>query len=73
VDPQVGAVACAPGDIFLLCTDGLSEGLYNHHLLELLRPPEPPGKEHHAARCLVEASLQNDGRDNTTALVVEVL
>jgi serine/threonine protein phosphatase PrpC len=34
VEPQVGAVAYEPGDIFLLCTDGLVEGLYDHHLVE---------------------------------------
>ena len=34
VDPQVGAVACERGDIFLLCSDGLMEGLYDHHLVE---------------------------------------
>jgi PPM family protein phosphatase len=33
VDPQVGAVACERGDIFLLCTDGLVEGLYDEHQL----------------------------------------
>ena len=37
VDPQVGAVGYEPGDLFLLCTDGLVEGLYNDHLVELLR------------------------------------
>ena len=73
VDPQLGAVACEPGDIFLLCTDGLSEGLYDHHLLELLRPPPANRKGNNPAQGLVEASLKNDGRDNTTALVVEVV
>jgi serine/threonine protein phosphatase PrpC len=67
VDPQFGAVACAPGDIFLLCSDGLTEGLYNHQLVDLLRAPEP----NPAAR-LVAAAITNDGRDNTTALVVQV-
>jgi protein phosphatase len=74
VDPQVGAVACEPGDIFLLCTDGLTKGLYDQHLAELLRPPETDaGKVQHPAWRLVEESLARDGSDNTTALVIEVV
>lgn len=69
VDPQVGAVAYEPGDIFLLCTDGLTEGLYNHQLVDLLRAPTTPKSDHPAHR-LVDAALANDGRDNTTALVI---
>jgi serine/threonine protein phosphatase PrpC len=34
VDPQVGAVACERGDLFLLCTDGLTDGLYDSQLSE---------------------------------------
>ena len=37
VEPQVGAVACERGDIFLLCTDGLIDGLFDHQLMEMLR------------------------------------
>lgn len=71
VEPQVGAVGYEPGDIFLLCTDGLTDGLYDHHLVELLRPQKSAG--HNPAQRLVEASLANSGRDNTTALVIEVV
>jgi protein phosphatase len=67
VDPQVGAVGCERGDIFLLCTDGLIDGLYNGQLVEILRASENPAQK------LVEASLKNSGRDNTTALVVQVV
>ncbi len=67
IDPQVGAVGYEPGDIFLLCTDGLTEGLYNHQLVEFLRAEEADGN---AAHRLVEESLARDGRDNTTALVI---
>ena len=72
VDPQVGAVAYETGDIFLLCTDGLFEGLYDSQLEELLRSPEftQPGAS--AADRLVEESLARNGRDNTTALVIRV-
>jgi protein phosphatase len=73
VDPQVGAVAHEPGDMFLLCTDGLTEGLYDSQLLQLLRHPDAVDAAATPAQRLVEASLQCAGRDNTTALVVEVL
>ena len=72
VDPQVGALACQPGDTFLLCSDGLSEGLYQHQLLDLLQPPAARGKKTEIADQLVRHAVQNDGRDNTTALVIQV-
>ena len=72
VEPQIGGVAYEPGDLFLLCSDGLVEGLYDHQLHELLRNPEPDLLAFHPAQRLVRASLANSGRDNTTALVVEV-
>ena len=65
VDPQMGAVAYEPGDRFLLCTDGLVDGLFDAQLAEFMEPGDP------AARLVVE-SLERSGRDNTTALVVEV-
>ena len=73
VEPQIGTVAFNPGDIFLLCSDGLTEGIYNHHLVDVLREAEEvqPGKT--TAQRLVAASLANDGRDNTTALAIKVL
>jgi PPM family protein phosphatase len=73
VDPQVGAVACEPGDMFLLCTDGLVDGLYNEQLLSLLRQPDTTEAAATPANRLVEASLARAGRDNTTALVIEIL
>jgi protein phosphatase len=66
IEPQIGAVVFERGDIFLLCTDGLTEGLYDGQLVEILRENED------VARHLVESSLQNSGCDNTTALVVQV-
>lgn len=73
VDPQVGRVAYEPGDLFLLCTDGLTDGLYNGQIHEFLRRPEPAEAQKNPAHRLVDASLERSGRDNTTALVIEVL
>jgi serine/threonine protein phosphatase PrpC len=72
VDPQVGAVGLEPGDVFLLCSDGLTDGLYNDHLVELLRSPESVGAGANPAERLVRESLERSGRDNTTALVIQV-
>jgi len=71
VDPQVGAVACERCDIFLLCTDGLTEGLFDHSIVDLLRQ-NPAANGCSPANLLVEAAVNNSGRDNTTALVIQV-
>lgn len=70
VDPQMGAVGSESGDRFLICSDGLTEGLYDHHVADLIRNAGPGGNP---AKDLVEASVELDGKDNTTALVVEVI
>ena len=72
VNPQVGAVGYEPGDTFLLCSDGLTEGLYGDQLLEFIREEQckPSGNPAHR---LVDESLSRDGRDNTTALVIQAL
>jgi len=69
VNPQVGAVGYEPGDTFLLCTDGLTDGLYHHHLIDILRDTSGTNP----AEQLVAAALQHSGRDNITALVIRAI
>jgi PPM family protein phosphatase len=69
VEPQVGAVACQPGDRFLLATDGVIDGLWDHQLEAILSQPDP-GKA--PAQQLIDEALERSGRDNITALVVEI-
>ena len=71
VDPQVGAVAFEPGDLFLLCTDGLVDGLFDAQILDILHSSQPFGPESNPAQRLVHAAVTQAGRDNTTALVIE--
>lgn len=68
MDPQIGAIAHQAGDRFLLCSDGLVEGLWDRQLEEILRTSPSAG----AAQRLVDDSVLNSGRDNTTAVVVEI-
>ena len=70
INPQIGGVAYEPGDMFLLCSDGLVEGLFDEQIVELLRSPGSIALPH--AFRLVDESVKRSGRDNTTALVVEV-
>ena len=65
VDPHVGSVGCEPGDRFVLCTDGLVDGLFDEQIAEFAVDTDP-------AERLVDEALERSGRDNTTALVVEV-
>ena len=67
VDPQFGALPCSPGDRFLICSDGLTEGLWDRQLEELVRTSVTAS----AAQRLVTAALESSGKDNITALVVE--
>lgn len=71
VDPQVGAVAYEAGDTFIFCTDGVTDGLFEYQLLEFAIMSG--AVESNPARRLVDASLERSGRDNTTAVVVEIL
>jgi len=73
VDPQVGAVAYEPGDIFLLCSDGLVDGLYDHTMIDILRSPVASSTPFEPAQRLVDESVAQSGKDNTTALVIQVL
>jgi serine/threonine protein phosphatase PrpC len=72
VDPQLGAVGCESGDIFLLTTDGLIEGLYDETLVELLRETENQSASAERAQRLVKEAVERSGRDNTTALVIQI-
>jgi PPM family protein phosphatase len=55
------------GDVYLLCTDGLTEKLSDVRIAELLRRPV-----REACTALVEEAFAGGGRDNITVVVVAV-
>lgn len=71
LSPQFGAVGYEPGDAFLICSDGLVEGLWNSGMKRLIRNP-PKNAPADVAERLVAEAVQTDGKDNTTALVFEM-
>jgi PPM family protein phosphatase len=66
-EPDVQREPVAKGDVFLLCSDGLSEVLEPDHIALLLAAPAEL-----ACRALVEAAYAAGSRDNISAVVVRV-
>ena len=57
----------------MLCTDGVVDGLFDNALADTIRAPEAADAALNPAHRRVKAALERSGRDNTTAVVVEVL
>ncbi len=72
LDPHIGAVGCQSGDRFVFCSDGVTDGLWDHALEELARLPIGADAYTSLAQRLVEQAVAESGRDNTTAVVVEI-
>jgi serine/threonine protein phosphatase PrpC len=68
LEPQIGAVGCEPGDRFLICSDGLIDGLWDHRLADVLREETDPK----VAEIIVKEAVAASGRDNVTALIIDV-
>lgn len=70
VEPDTGALALQAGDIFLLCSDGLSDGLWDADIAEgLRRALAEDMSPDEAARSLVNRANELSGKDNITAVV----
>jgi len=69
VNPQVGEVACTPGDRFLICSDGVTDGLSDERIAEILKESPKKGTP---AQHLVTEAVNYSGKDNATAMIVAV-
>ncbi|MFI0347400.1 MAG: PP2C family protein-serine/threonine phosphatase [Chthoniobacterales bacterium] len=71
--PQVGSLLYQPNDRILLCTDGVTDGIFDEQLLEILNTPavEFSGTATISQHLVKEAVLRS-GRDNATAMLIEM-
>jgi|SRR5580658_2113498 serine/threonine protein phosphatase PrpC len=60
-------LAAAPGDVYLLCSDGLSDVLDDGRIAEILSEEGSPDRR---VRALIDAALAADAQDNVAAIVV---
>jgi serine/threonine protein phosphatase PrpC len=72
VEPHCGTVELQPGDRLILCSDGVIDGLWDHALLDLVVFPDSVQSSQVPAQRLVFSAVSESGRDNATAIVVEV-
>ncbi len=71
LEPHLGAVDYSSGDRFLICSDGLIDGLWDRRIGEMLLAAAAPGRD--VARLLVTEAVAASGRDNVTAVGVEII
>lgn len=68
-DPDYWMIPAAPADRMLICSDGLTSELDDAEIAALLSASPDPQE---AAQALVTAALRAGGRDNVSAVVVDV-
>ncbi|MEI8038588.1 MAG: PP2C family serine/threonine-protein phosphatase [Verrucomicrobiota bacterium] len=69
VCPHLAAVPYQPGDRFLICSDGLVDGLWERHISNALASPAPPAE---IVQTLLKRAIDNSGIDDTTLIVIHV-
>lgn len=68
VEPDITALQIEPGDRYLLCSDGLTGMVPNDEIAEILRQHPPTV----AAWTLIDRANAHGGKDNVTAMVLEI-
>ena len=70
IDPSIQVLPLQPHDMFLLCTDGLSDMLSHDEIESVLNRTMTIGER---VRMLVAGAKQKGGADNVTVIIVEAL
>jgi len=60
-----------PGDVFLLCSDGLTKHVTDERIAEVLGSVSKTGKVESAAKVLISDALDGGGTDNVTVVVAK--
>lgn len=71
IEPEIQDVDVLPGDLLLLCSDGLTEMVGSYEIAGLLSIGEDD--THETARRLVDLANESGGRDNISVILVQVV
>lgn len=67
--PYIAEGQCKAGDVFLICSDGVTDMLSDNEIGEILDNKQPLDR---TCRTLVDAALKKGGVDNTTAILLRI-
>ena len=67
IEPYVALGDYASGNLFLLCSDGLTDMVTTERIAEVLK-----NKPKKAAKILLQEALDNGGRDNVSFILIKV-
>ena len=70
-EPQVGRFILDSDEKLILCSDGVTDGLWDRGIEELVLRPDPSLANQSPAQRLVLSAVAESGRDNATAIVIE--
>lgn len=68
IEPHIETHAVKPGDIYLVCSDGLTDMVTDETIKDIILK----SKTENTAEKLVQTALTNGGRDNISVIVCEV-
>jgi PPM family protein phosphatase len=69
VSPETIALTIQPGDVLVLCSDGVHDELPESTIATIASQSKPIDE---IAQELVARAVDNDGNDNTTAIVIRI-
>jgi len=70
IKPMVAAIPYQAGDKFLICSDGLIDGLWEKHIHVAFSSEQESIQS--LRETLLERALENDGSDDTTLITLEI-
>ena len=70
VNPTVASIPYSRGDRFLICSDGLIDGLWQKHIHSAFL--KKPSSTKSLAEGLISRAIANDGTDDTTLITITV-
>jgi protein phosphatase len=72
LDPETGKLTIEANDVYLLCSDGVTDGLWDRDIAENLKALAATHPPDEIARALVHEANEASGNDNITAVVARV-